>query len=366
MIRCLLIVVYVLLFNNAESRPRTLGDRIIEIDLIEGLIDAQFAKIEFNKILNIFYEKYRLKNEDNDRIVFDVNHYLIENGFNILNTRQMSFDNMLPVSSALREKIVDCDVLSIIYYSIFQSLGRDVDLYTHESTTFHVLIGFNRVNGDRKLFETTLGKFVQEETLRCDFCVLRKINKDELIGLYYGMLAQYFRLVENDLTTAYRLINNALNHTRTFSFNYGILAEIIADKEGAMKSIPIYWKALKVNPKDIICMYNLGYTYFELNMNDSAKYHYEKTISYYPDYIYARIGLSKVSMAIGDTDVAIFHLRHILTLDGNHATANYLLGVVHIFLGQCDIGTRFIKKALSVTDDEYITTNSSQLLLKCK
>jgi tetratricopeptide (TPR) repeat protein len=130
-----------------------------------------------------------------------------------------------------------------------------------------------------------------------------------------------------------------------------ITAGIAAQAAGQYASATKYYnKALAIQPKSAVALYNLGDVEQLENLDSAAETHYEAALAVDPNFISAMYNLATVE-ATSSPDSAKALYEQVIKLSPKDANAHFNLGYVLISLGQRKAGLSEINRGIQLNPD---------------
>jgi tetratricopeptide (TPR) repeat protein len=130
-----------------------------------------------------------------------------------------------------------------------------------------------------------------------------------------------------------------------------ISAGIAAQDAGQYASATKYYdKALAIEPKSAVALYNLGDVEQLENLDSLAQTHYQAALAVDPNFISALYNLATVEASSSPTTAKALYLQ-VIKLSPKDANAHFNLGYVLITLGQRKAGLSEINRGIQLNPD---------------
>jgi tetratricopeptide (TPR) repeat protein len=126
------------------------------------------------------------------------------------------------------------------------------------------------------------------------------------------------------------------------------LGNSLIDRDKAGEAIPLFQRALAVNPHSAILYYNLGLALSDQGQVAEAQTDYEHALKIYPDYAVAHNGLGCLLLDQGKLDEAAAHFQSAILGNPNFAAAHYNLGRVHAKRAEDDAAIAEFRQAVGI------------------
>jgi tetratricopeptide (TPR) repeat protein len=141
---------------------------------------------------------------------------------------------------------------------------------------------------------------------------------------------------------------------------YANLGTILATQSKLDEAMQQFRRALSINPRDVLALFNLGRAHFDQDDNMEAKDLYERLVDVTPDdpiawfqlaKVYAKLELRNVS-DLHTIDAAIAAYRRVLELDPHNLEAAFALMEIHMNMRRPDEAILVLEAAVQNNPDE--------------
>jgi superkiller protein 3 len=141
---------------------------------------------------------------------------------------------------------------------------------------------------------------------------------------------------------------------------YANLGTILATQSKLDEAMQQFRRALSINPRDVLALFNLGRAHFDQDDNMEAKDLYERLVDVTPDdpiawfqlaKVYAKLELRNVS-DLHTIDAAIAAYRRVLELDPHNLEAAFALMEIHMNMRRPDEAIIVLEGAVQNNPDE--------------
>ena len=141
---------------------------------------------------------------------------------------------------------------------------------------------------------------------------------------------------------------------------YANLGTILATQSKLDEAMQQFRRALSINPRDVLALFNLGRAHFDQDDNMEAKDLYERLVDVTPDdpiawfqlaKVYAKLELRNVS-DLHTIDAAIAAYRRVLELDPHNLEAAFALMEIHMNMRKPDEAIVVLEEAVQNNPDE--------------
>ena len=171
---------------------------------------------------------------------------------------------------------------------------------------------------------------------------------DQLISLYQS----------SQFDSAEKLARHISEKYPQYLFARKILGDLLWRRHSKSEAIETYRTAAKIDPRDAVVHYNLGFMAHDLENLDEAKTRYEIALSLKPDYADAHSNLGSIFQHIGRLDEAENSYRRALALKPRDAEIYYNLGNTLQDMGRLSEAEALYNKATTLSPDSCRVYNN--------
>jgi len=134
--------------------------------------------------------------------------------------------------------------------------------------------------------------------------------------------------------------------------NYYRAAEEFMKQNDPLGAIPLFEKAIELNPKHVRSRLRLATIFMDLGRFEDTRTHLLKILEYEPDHPEAHHHLAVLLSAEGKRQEAAAHLRRALEIDPKFFTAHLSLGLILVETGDMDGGEKHLAEAVRLQPDD--------------
>jgi tetratricopeptide (TPR) repeat protein len=128
--------------------------------------------------------------------------------------------------------------------------------------------------------------------------------------------------------------------------SYYRAGEQFAEQDDPLGAVPLYRKAIEINPKHVLSHFRLGTILMNLGRHDEAKTHLLRVVEYEPGFYGAHMNLGLTFVDLGEIDEGEKHLAEAVRLEPDDPFANYYYGHALHRRGKLDEAARRYERAL--------------------
>jgi tetratricopeptide (TPR) repeat protein len=212
------------------------------------------------------------------------------------------------LSTGLRNKKLDCDLLSYVYLSVADAIG--LPIYGMNAPRHFFVMWDDGTT--QVLWETTSGS-AQDKDYYINLEFKGRVNSKSLDeGVYLRKLTR----------------------KESYSSALTTIARAMASSNRDKSALPIYNTAIEYNPKNVIALTNRGNCLQRLGNNTSALEDHNKALRLDPNYAVALTNRGVVKTSLGDFASAINDHTNAITLDNNNPQMYFNRAVAYNKRGQ--------------------------------
>jgi len=172
-----------------------------------------------------------------------------------------------------------------------------------------------------------------------------------------GMLDEAYENVKKAIEIAEVL---RAQMAESLAMYYANLGTILATQSKLDEAMEQYRKALSINPRDVLALFNLGRASFDQDNYMEAKDLYEHLVEVTPDdpiawfqlgKVYEKLDLRNIS-DLHTLDAAIMAYRRVIELDPHHLEAAFALMEIHMNLRKPEEAIGVLENAVQNNPDE--------------
>jgi len=232
--------------------------------------------------------------------------------------------------------------------------------FTRKALESAIRINANDTVAMMKLAELFLFVEMRKESLNQINSVLRLNQKNPKAYYLKGILYKEI----GDTSLAISSLLTATEQDPKYVLAYEQLGLIYAAKND-IRAVDFYKNALRVEPKNALVKYNLGYFYQQIDSINDAVNTYKEILTENPDFARASYNLGFISFQYkSDYNEALTYFSRASNAEPAYAEAKYMIGLCYEELGQKEKALPFYEAALSINSKFDQAANAVERLQK--